>query len=141
MSGGDLLRHHLEWVEQDKLEVSEKFFSRNVEEKVAYESFMSDYAFKFKSVFEAHGRSKIDDDNLPCVIISSIVSVEDLEDGERMDFKIVSPSAADSEGDAIPASYLSPMGKAMLLKSKDDTITIKTPSGVFEYRIQSIKLT
>lgn len=145
MSGGELLRHHLEWVEQDKLEVSEKFFSKNVEEKVEYELFMDDYAYHVRSMLTEQRYTAIDLMNLPCVIISSIVSVEDLEDGELTDFKIVSPNETYhdvvEDKDVIPASYLSPMGKAMLLKSINDKISIKTPSGVFDYKIQNIKTT
>lgn len=139
MSGVDLLRHHLEWVEQDKLEVSEKFFNRKVEEKVEYESFMDDYALRVKMMLSSRKHPKIDQEQLPCVIMTSTVSVEDLEDGELMDFKIVSPNASEDQDDVILASYLSPMGRAMLLKSIDEKVTIKTPTGIFEYKIKNIK--
>lgn len=139
MSGVDLLKQHLEWVEQDKLEVSENFFSRNVEEKVEYESFMDDYVLRVKMMLSSRKYSKIDREKLPYVLMTSIVSVEDLEDGEVMDFKIVSPNESEQTCDAISASYLSPMGRAMLLKSIDEHVTIKTPTGVFKYKIKNIK--
>lgn len=139
MSGVDLLKHHLKWVEQDKLEVSEKFFSRNVEEKVEYESFMDDYALRVKLMLSSRKHPEINQEKLPYVIMTSIVSVEDLEDGELMHFKIVSPIESEEVSDIISASYLSPMGRAMLLKTIDEHVTIKTPAGVFKYKIKNIK--
>lgn len=130
MSGLELLKHHLDWVKQDQLEVSEKLFGNNVMEKDAFEKFMKDYS---EGVYEYLMQSK------NVVLISSVVTVESEEDGERMDFKIVSPNDTDVMGDFSAASYLSPIGKSMLLKSVNECVEVSTPHGVDKYKIIDIK--
>lgn len=130
MSGLEMLKHHLEWVEQDQLEVSEKLFGNNVMEKDAYEKFMKDYT---EGVHDYLMQSK------KVVLISSVVTVESEDDGERMDFKIVSPNDTDALGDFSVASYLSPIGKSMLLKAVNESVEVTTPHGVDKYKIIAIK--
>ena len=130
------LKHHLRWIEQDKLEVSEKLFGNNIIEKTEYESFMEAYS---KVLVRQMKTLALQPNDLPMVMISSIVTVEDEEDGERMDFKIVSPSAFNSLGSTNRATYLSPVGKSMLLKQKSARVEVKTPQGVFYYKILHIK--
>lgn len=137
MSGGDLLERHMAWVEQDKLEVSEKLFGFDYQEKEAYEHFMDSYLKRIKDVF---GNKTVNEDDMPFVTISSVVTVMDEKEGERMAFKIVSPNDASSTEDVVLASYLSKVGRAMLLKAKNESVEVHTPQGVFYYRIESIKM-
>lgn len=139
MSGLDLLKRHLEWLEQDRLEVSEKLFTHDVVEKMAYEDYMKQYVKTISHQIRKHEMT-LENEDLPCVIISSTVTVVDEEDGERMDFKIVSPRDEIVSGGQLIASYLSPIGKAMLMKTKDERVEVSTPQGVFYYRIERIKL-
>ncbi|OJV64831.1 MAG: hypothetical protein BGO41_14670 [Clostridiales bacterium 38-18] len=135
MSGHVLLQQHLSWLEQDLLEVSEKFFGKNQLEKSAYEEKMRAYSEQVKK-----HRHQLDDlSNLPVVLIQSTVTVESIEDGERMDFKIVSPSDDVALGDLEAASYLSPIGKALLLKAKNEPVEVETPQGIIQYKILKIK--
>lgn len=135
MSGHVLLQQHLSWLEQDLLEVSEKLFGMNLMEKRAYEETMRAYSEQVKK-----HRHQLDDlSNLPVVLIRSTVTVESIEDGERMDFKIVSPSDDIALGDLESASYLSPIGKALLLKGKNEPVAVETPQGIIQYKILKIK--
>lgn len=136
MSGEELLKHHLRWIEQDKLEVSEKLFGHNLIEKTEYEAFMDAYS---KFLAQKMNAVSLQPQDLPLVMISSTVTVEDEEDGERMDFKIISPNAFGSHGSLNLASYLSPVGKSMLLRKKSERVEVKTPQGVFYYKILHIK--
>jgi transcription elongation GreA/GreB family factor len=137
MSGGDLFKRHVAWIEQDKLEVSEKLFGFDYQEKVEYEQFMEGYLERVKTLFE---NEPINGDDMKYVTISSVVTVFDEEEGERLDFKIVSPNEEMESGDIIPASYLSKVGRALLLRAKNERIEVTTPQGVFYYRIEDIKL-
>ena len=141
MSGGDLLKRHLAWVEQDKLEVSEKLFGFNCQEKHQYESFVEGYV---KKICDVYGEAVLDENDLPFVTITSRVTVFDEREGERLTFKIISPnddSPADfSSEDVIVASYLSKIGKAMLLKAKNERVEVHTPQGGYCYRIENISM-
>lgn len=136
MSGGDLFKRHVAWIEQDKLEVSEKLFEFDYQEKVEYEQFMEGYLEKLKTLFK---NESINGDDMQYVTISSVVTVFDEVEGERMDFKIVSPNDDSIFEDVIPASYLSKVGRAMLLRAKNERVEVTTPQGVFYYRIEDIK--
>lgn len=137
MSGGNLLERHLAWVEQDKLEVGEKLFGFDYQEKKEYEHFVDGYLKKIRDVF---GEAVVDSEDMPFVTISSVVTVMDETEGERMAFKIVSPNDDSSSEDVVLASYLSKVGRAMLLRAKHERVEVHTPQGVFYYRIESIKM-
>ena len=137
MSGGDLLKRHLAWVEQDKLEVSEKLFGFDYQEKKEYEHFVDGY---LKTIKDVYGEVTVDAEDMPFVTITSVVTVMDETEGERMAFKIVSPNDDASTEEVVLASYLSKVGRAMLLKAKNERVEVHTPQGVFYYRIERIKM-
>ncbi|GAB6107275.1 GreA/GreB family elongation factor [Fusibacter bizertensis] len=142
MSGGDLLKRHLAWIEQDKLEVSEKLFGFDYQEKQQYESFVESYV---KKICDIYGDTVLDENDLPFVAITSHVTVIDEAEGERLTFKIISPNDSDSvvaqlDDDVIGASYLSIVGKAMLLKGKNERVEVHTPQGGLCYRIEKISM-
>jgi|GEM_PF-4680280 len=137
MSGVDLLERHMAWVEQDKLEVSERLFEFDYQEKRDYEQFVDGYLQRIRDVF---GKNTVNADDMPFVTISSVVTVMDETEGERMDFKIVSPNDESPSEDVILASYISKVGRAMLLKAKNERVEVHTPQGVFYYKIESIKM-
>lgn len=138
MSGLASLKHHLEWIEQDQLEVSEKLFGNNVMEKDAYEKFMKDYSEGVHEYLKRLDNDGVDLD-AKVVLISSVVTVESAQDGERMDFKIVSPNDTEMLGEFNTASYLSPIGKSMLLKAVNECVEVTMPHGVDKYKIIAIK--
>ena len=76
----------------------------------------------------------------PFVVIDSIVEVEDINSNEIERFKIVSPFFTTNPLDGDFASYLSPIGKSLLLKKVGDHVLIETPMGNIEYEIKSIEL-
>ncbi len=137
MSGGNLLERHMAWVEQDKLEVSEKLFGFDYQEQKEYEAFVDGYLSKIRDV---SGEMTVNSEDMPFVTISSVVTVMDETEGERMAFKIVSPNDESPTEDIVLASYLSKVGRAMLLKRKNERIEVHTPQGVFYYKIEQIKM-
>ncbi|MEW8971505.1 MAG: GreA/GreB family elongation factor, partial [Mesobacillus sp.] len=67
--------------------------------------------------------------------------VEDVANDERISFYIISPFSSNQEIDEYEncASYLSPVGKALLLKEPGDQVIVETPSMIQEYRIKSFR--
>lgn len=78
------------------------------------------------------------DNDFPNVVIGSEVVVEDITSGGTYTYKLVSPLWNKIGSNEI--SFLSPMGKAMLLKKVNDKFIVKAPGGDFEYRILTVKL-
>ena len=80
----------------------------------------------------------IDSKDLPndAVYILSDVTLEDLQTGELVTYKLVSPEESDFELNKI--SVTSPIGKALLKKKIGDIVTITVPVGTLEYKIVNI---
>ena len=71
------------------------------------------------------------------VIFGSTVSVIDLESEEKKTYKIVGKDEADLSKNYI--FFKSPIGKALIGKSKKDLVTVTTPSGEKNFEIIDIK--
>jgi len=70
--------------------------------------------------------------------LSSLVAIVVLKQGDyEHEFTIVGSTEADSMAHKI--SNESPVGEAILGKKKGDTVTVKAPGGIFEYKILKIK--
>ncbi len=67
------------------------------------------------------------------VIFGSTVTVINIKDNAELTYKIVGEDEVDLKANKI--SYKSPIGAALVGKSLDDTVTVKTPGGVVEYEI------
>ena len=71
------------------------------------------------------------------VIFGSTVTIKDLENKKEKSFKIVGKDEADIEKNLI--FYKSPIGKALIGKSKGDTVNVNTPSGEKNFEILEVK--
>lgn len=80
----------------------------------------------------------IDDLDIPAdkAYIGATVYLEDLNNGEKLDYTLVSESEADIMQNKI--SVASPIGKGLLGKAVDDTVEIQAPACVLNYRILEI---
>lgn len=86
-------------------------------------------------------RIKVDekaDNDFPYAVVGSEVVVEDLGSKEIYCYKLVSPLK--NKVDSNEISFLSPMGKAMLLKKVNDQFVVEAPGGNFGYRIKSVTI-
>ncbi|ERI08737.1 transcription elongation factor GreA [Aneurinibacillus aneurinilyticus] len=72
------------------------------------------------------------------VSIGSTVRVKDLEFNEEMEFKIVGSAESDPMQNKI--SNESPVGLALIGKSKGSTVDVNVPAGVVRYEILEIKV-
>lgn len=81
----------------------------------------------------------INDDEIDTDVVSigSKVSVEDMEFGDTVEYTIV--GTAESDPSANKISNESPVGKAILGKSKGSVVDVSVPAGVIQYKIIDIK--
>jgi len=70
------------------------------------------------------------------VYILSLVLLEDLMSGERIEYRLVSPEEADFDKNKI--SVTSPIGKGLMGRTKGDVVAIKVPAGELTYKILEI---
>lgn len=78
-----------------------------------------------------------DDIDIDTVSIGSIVTVEDLEYGDTMEYSIVGTAESDPLQNKI--SNESPVGKAILGKKKGTIVEVSVPVGIIQYKILDIK--
>ncbi|MBX5464064.1 MAG: transcription elongation factor GreA [Clostridia bacterium] len=71
------------------------------------------------------------------VNVGSLVEVEDLESGDRMELHIVGSSEADPGRSAI--SYQSPVGRALMGGRAGATVEVRLPDGHARFRILAVR--
>ena len=71
------------------------------------------------------------------VIFGSTVFLENLDNGEKIDYKIVGKDEADIKQKLI--YFQSPIGKGLIGKNKNDLVEIKTPVGIKNFEIKDVK--
>ena len=71
------------------------------------------------------------------VIFGSTVFLENLDNGEKIDYKIVGKDEADLKKKLI--YFQSPIGKGLIGKNKSDLVEINTPAGIKNFEIKDVK--
>ena len=71
------------------------------------------------------------------VIFGSTVFLENLDNKEKISYKIVGKDEADLKHKLI--YFMSPIGKGLIGKSKDDLVEITTPAGTKNFEIKDVK--
>ena len=71
------------------------------------------------------------------VIFGSTVYLENLDTGEKLDYKIVGKDEADLKQKLI--YFQSPIGKGLIGKNKNDLVEINTPAGTKNLEIKDVK--
>ncbi len=71
------------------------------------------------------------------VVFASTVTLEDLESGDEVTYKIVGDDEADLKVKKISIS--SPIARALIGKYAGDTVEVQTPGGVREYEILEVQ--
>lgn len=95
---------------------------------------------KIKEIEEKISSAEIIDvknfENNGKIIFGTTVEITNLNTKEKNTYKIVGEDEADIKDHKI--SIKSPIARALILKSKNDTVKIKTPSGILEYKITDV---
>ena len=71
------------------------------------------------------------------IIFGSTVDLENLDTGEKLEYKIVGRDEADLKKKLIYCR--SPIGKGLIGKNKNDLVEINTPTGVKNFEIKDVK--
>ena len=71
------------------------------------------------------------------VIFGSTVYLENLDNGEKINYKIVGKDEADLKNNLL--YFKSPIGKGLIGKNKNDLVEINTPAGVKNLEIKDVK--
>ena len=79
--------------------------------------------------------SKLNNDGK--VIFGSTVFLENLDNGEKINYKIVGKDEADIKKRLI--YFRSPIGKGLIGKNKNDIVEINAPAGIKNFEIKDVK--
>ena len=71
------------------------------------------------------------------VIFGCTVFLEDLDNGEKINYKIVGKDEADLKEKLI--YFKSPISKGLIGKNKNDLVEITTPAGIKKFEIKDVK--
>ena len=71
------------------------------------------------------------------IIFGSTVYLENLDNGEKLEYKIVGKDEADLKKKLIYCR--SPIGKGLIGKNKNDLVEINTPTGIKNFEIKDVK--
>ena len=71
------------------------------------------------------------------IIFGSTVFLENLDNGEKIEYKIVGKDEADLKNKLI--YFQSPVGRGLIGKNKNDLVEIKTPAGIKNFEIKDVK--
>ena len=71
------------------------------------------------------------------IIFGSTVYLENLDNGEKLQYKIVGKDEADLKNKLI--YFKSPIGKGLIGKNKNDLVEISTPVGIKNFEIKDVK--
>lgn len=131
-------------IEERKDEIINELYCEPSPLRDEFSFFMDNYV---KSLEELVGASQIVEkpsreklkllNYLPYVIIGSAVEIENAADLSTHLFKIVTPYDASNSKHEL--SYLSALGKSLLLKKKGDVIKAELDKGICTFKIRSIR--
>ncbi|MHA6531769.1 transcription elongation factor GreA [Paenibacillus sp. BAC0078] len=76
--------------------------------------------------------------DLSKVSVGSLVTLNDVEYSEKIEYRVVGPAEADVLDNKI--SYESPLGKELLGKQVGDIINVDAPMGIIKYELLEIKM-
>ena len=86
---------------------------------------------------EYHAAKEEQSHNEGKVIFGSTVFLENLDTGDKINYKIVGKDEADLKEKLI--YFKSPIGRGLIGKNKNDLVEIKTPAGTKNFEIKDVK--
>lgn len=119
-------------LDDEKSRFLDTYFTRQEKERSEMDHFLSTYTKYIEKLLGA-----TDEDLHASVLIGSSITVNYLEHQFTDTLTIVFPNDADPDENLI--SFLSPVGKQMLMAAKNEILSIITPSGKMQVRIEGIQ--
>lgn len=136
----EMLVKHLIKIEDEKLYVIERYYPVYTNERSSFQELMDSYIKGIENIL--YNEVKVIEnvsEACPFVIIGSHLVLKDIYTNMTEEIQIVSPFSGEADLKVDSASYLSPMGRAFLLKRINDNVKVETPMGIFQYIIEDIK--
>lgn len=133
----DHLEKHIEVIKDERKQTLEQYFTKSINERNDFNDFLDNYLQHIeKFVKSANNAQALDLQEVPFIFIGCNVEVEDLDTADIINYHLTDPIQERVGEDDV--SYLSPVGKALLLKKVGDEIQVKTPGGTIRYKIRAI---
>ena len=122
---------------EDQLDnIIAEYYPQLNQERLDISTFITEYNNQLGEIVKNIITSPEADYTFPCVIIGCEVTIQDLASKEILYYSISGPYYEGFNYDDI--SYLSPVGRALLLRRVGDIVVVKTPSGLYKYELLSI---
>jgi len=147
-NGYEKLREELEYLKSTKRReiskaIGEARLQGDLSENAEYDAAKEAQGHCEARIAELEGKLAnvriIEDMDIPAdkVYIGAIVTLEDLDSGESLQYTMVSPEEADYETGKL--SMMSPVGKGLMGKSEGQEIEVQVPAGTLRYKILKIE--
>lgn len=136
----ETLVKHLVEIEEARNQLLEQYFPGPSKERYETESLLDTYIEHIDALIRHADQSQITGNTVPFVTIGSQVCVQDMTDGDTLAYRIVSPFNGQTRAAQGIISYLSPIGRALLLKKVGDIAQITVPAGIIRYKILLIQI-
>lgn len=128
---------HLVNFEENKNAIIDEYFPKRTKEREDISRLLTRYLEELDKII---GNITISNDSnlkFPFVIIGSNVVIRDIHRDEEYSYLIGGPYYDTDSNNYV--SYLSPVGRALLLQRIGNIISVTTPSGQYQYKIISIE--
>lgn len=129
---------HLVDMEERRLQLINLYFQDYNKQRDEFEQLMDNYISQLDNAVKNTKCSENSDNYFPFVCLNSEIEIEDIEESETYSYRIIVPESIHSGDNCI--TMLSPMGRALLCKNEGEVVSVNTPSGVYRYRIKSIRI-
>lgn len=132
------LLHQLVSIEEQKDQQIDNFLCTSPRERDECIQMLKKYLTCLDQVLRTAERNNTAQDVVPFVTVDSYVLLYDYETNTADEFRVISPFSEQAEFNDI--SFLSPLGKKLLMKKVDEEVVVEAPGGTFKYRIESIRM-
>ncbi|MNZ94333.1 Transcription elongation factor GreA [compost metagenome] len=117
---------------EEKKTFLDAYFAAHIKERSDASQFLADYVTFVEKQLQLKP-----EEQLATVYIGTEVTIYDMEYKSTDTFEIVYPDEMDPDENRI--SFLSPLGKQLLMRRIGEVFQVETPSGVMEIRIDNIQ--
>jgi transcription elongation factor GreA len=142
------LIEQLVFIEENADELADFYYLDLPEEQKKIKQFFAEYSRKIESELErvdivgAAGQfgSAGQLNEFPFIIIGSRVRLASPGNNDGMTLKVIHPVQKSTNGRGGEVTYLSALGKELLLKEVGSEVAVSLPEGAGQYRVESVKL-
>ncbi|NLO90279.1 MAG: GreA/GreB family elongation factor [Clostridia bacterium] len=125
-------------VKEGKNDILDEFFPMLSKEREEFEILIEKYINHLDELIRKAEKLPEAEDKLPFVTVGSEVEIQSLSDMETYKYRIIPPFKGSMKNGDI--SYLSPVGKSLLLKKEGEKVEVEAPGGTFRYKVKSVRL-